>query len=202
MRDCTGLPRLAGGHVVQDVLHGPAVGESALPHLHGVPGALLLSVPPGAFVGVEEQHQLLLDQFPLLWISGVSSSAGAGLADTSSRGDHRPGGESVGHQLIVLGHDGPVLVLNHALLGSPGLDYTLPRAGLLLQLGRISGRKSDRVGVHIHIGARHRHSGIKICVAHPSWLQKKTIKIMNYFNKQLTLIGILTPALIILGWPG
>ena len=75
MVDRAGLPRLTSGHVVEDILHGPAVRESALPHLCRVAGILLLSVSPGALVGVEEQHQLLLDQFPLLRVGGVSGSS-------------------------------------------------------------------------------------------------------------------------------
>ena len=37
--------RLTSGHMGEDILDGPAVGEGALP---------LLPVPPGALVGVEE----------------------------------------------------------------------------------------------------------------------------------------------------
>ena len=63
--DSAGLARLTSGHVVENILHGPAVGESALPLLT----AGLLPVSPGTLVGVEEQHQLLLDQLPLLRVS-------------------------------------------------------------------------------------------------------------------------------------
>ena len=65
MVDSAGLARLTSGHVVENILHGPAVGESALPLLT----AGLLPVSPGTLVGVEEQHQLLLDQLPLLRVS-------------------------------------------------------------------------------------------------------------------------------------
>lgn len=56
----TGLAGLAVGHVVEDVLHGPAVRQGAGPHL----AVGLLT--PLALVRVEQQDQLLLDQLPLL----------------------------------------------------------------------------------------------------------------------------------------
>ena len=62
MVNCTGFARLTSGHMVEDILHGPAVGEGALPLLT----AGLLPVPPDALVGMEEQHQLLLNLLPLL----------------------------------------------------------------------------------------------------------------------------------------
>ena len=55
-----GLAGLAVGHVVQHVLHGAAVGKVALPHL----AVRLLS--PLALVGMEQEHQLLLDQLAFL----------------------------------------------------------------------------------------------------------------------------------------
>ena len=62
MVNCAGFTRLTSGHMVEDILHGPAVGEVALSPLT----VGLLPVPPGALVGVEEQNKLLLDQTPLL----------------------------------------------------------------------------------------------------------------------------------------
>lgn len=56
----TGLAGLAVGHVVEDVFHGPAVGEGTRPHL----AVGLLT--PLALVRVEQQDQLLLDQLALL----------------------------------------------------------------------------------------------------------------------------------------
>ena len=55
---------LALGHVVEDLLHRAAVRERAglvLSSAHGV-----LPLPPLALVCVQQQHQLLLDQLPLL----------------------------------------------------------------------------------------------------------------------------------------
>lgn len=57
-----GLASLAVGHVVEDVLHGTAVGQSAGPHL---PIGLL---PPLALVCMEQQDQLLLNEFALLGV--------------------------------------------------------------------------------------------------------------------------------------
>jgi len=64
MRSLTlaGLPGLAVGHVVEDVLHGAAVRQGAGPHL---PIGLLPSL---ALVSVQQQDQLLLDQLALLWV--------------------------------------------------------------------------------------------------------------------------------------
>ena len=171
MRDCAGFTRLTGRHVVQDVLHGPAVGEGALSHLTSVAGTLLLSVSPGALVGVEQENQLLLDQLPLLRVSGVGRGSGtAGLAGHPGRGDDGARGESVAR------HEGTVLVLlHHSALQTGRLDHHLAGAGLLLQLGGISGGKGDRVGVHVHVIARHRHPGVKICLPHSSWLQEGRI---------------------------
>lgn len=55
-----GFAGLAVCHVVEDVLHGPAVGQGAGSHL----AVGLLA--PLALVGVEQQNQLLLDQLTLL----------------------------------------------------------------------------------------------------------------------------------------
>lgn len=55
-----GFSCLAVGHVVEDVLHGAAVGQGTGAHL----SVGLLS--PLALVGVKQQDQLLLDQFALL----------------------------------------------------------------------------------------------------------------------------------------
>ena len=54
MVNCAGPAYLTSGHVAEDILDHAAVGQAALP---------LLS---GALMGVEEQHQLLLDQLQLL----------------------------------------------------------------------------------------------------------------------------------------
>ena len=51
---CAGPASLTSGHVAEDILDQAAVGEGTLP---------LFS---GALVGMEEQHQLLLNQLPLL----------------------------------------------------------------------------------------------------------------------------------------
>ena len=51
---CAGPASLTSGHVAEDILDQAAVGEGTLP---------LFS---GALVGMEEQHQLLLDQLQLL----------------------------------------------------------------------------------------------------------------------------------------
>lgn len=64
-----GLARLAVRHVVEDVLHGAAVGEVALPHL---PVRLL---PALALVRVQKENELLLDELALLWVSRVGSRA-------------------------------------------------------------------------------------------------------------------------------
>ena len=69
VRHCARLAGLAGSHVVEDVLHGAAVGEGALAHLLSLRLLLLLfSVSPLTLVGVQQKNQLLLDQLPLLWI--------------------------------------------------------------------------------------------------------------------------------------
>jgi len=65
-----GLAGLAVRHVVEDVLHGAAVGQVALPHL---PVGLL---PPLALVRVEQEHQLLLDQLALLGVRRGGRGAG------------------------------------------------------------------------------------------------------------------------------
>jgi len=86
-----GLAGLAVGHVVEDVLHGATVGQVALAHL---PVGLL---PPLALVGMEEQHQLLLDQLALLRVGrggrrprarshGAEASLGPGRARCSAYG--------------------------------------------------------------------------------------------------------------------
>ena len=69
MRHGARLAGLARCHVVQDVLHGPTVGEGALAHLLCL-RLLLLLFPVSALtlVCMQEKDQLLLDQLPLLWI--------------------------------------------------------------------------------------------------------------------------------------
>lgn len=54
-------------HVVQDVLHRATVGKVALPYF---PISLLAAL---ALVGVQQEHELLLDELALLWISRVRS---------------------------------------------------------------------------------------------------------------------------------
>ena len=83
-----GLPSLACRHVVEDVLHGAAVGQGALSQLGSVQVAvlgllLLLPVSSLTLVGVQEKNQLLLDQFSLLGVGGMrrSSPHAAGLRD-------------------------------------------------------------------------------------------------------------------------
>ena len=51
----------------KDVLHGATVGQGALTVL---PVGLLLPLPPLTLVGVEQENQLLLDQLPLVRVSG------------------------------------------------------------------------------------------------------------------------------------
>lgn len=63
----TGLAGLAVGHVVENVLHGPAVGQGTGPHL-----AVGLFAPL-ALVRMEQQDQLLLDQLALLRVGCRSS---------------------------------------------------------------------------------------------------------------------------------
>lgn len=58
-----GFAGLAVCHVVENILHGPAVGQRARSHL----AVGLLA--PLALVGVEQQNQLLLDQLALLRVS-------------------------------------------------------------------------------------------------------------------------------------
>ena len=80
MRDAAGLASLAGGHVVQHVLHGPAVGQCALSHLCSISCILLLSISSLTLVSMQQQHQLLLDQLPLLrvWRRGTRGACGCG----------------------------------------------------------------------------------------------------------------------------
>ena len=60
----------------KDVLHGATVGQGALTVL---PVGLLLPLPPLTLVGVEQEGQLLLDQLPLLRVSGWAPLAPQGL---------------------------------------------------------------------------------------------------------------------------
>ena len=62
VRHCARLAGLAGCHVVEDVLHGTAVGQSAGPYF---PIGLL---PPLALMCMEQQDQLLLNEFALLGV--------------------------------------------------------------------------------------------------------------------------------------
>lgn len=81
-------------HVVEDVLHGPAVGQRASSHL----AVGLLA--PLALVGVEQQNQLLLDQLALLRVG--RGACGHALTCYHSnrhllglRGERRNGGVTV-----------------------------------------------------------------------------------------------------------
>lgn len=74
-----GLAGLTVGHVVEDVLHGAAVGQSARPHL-----AIGL-LPPLALVCVEQQDQLLLNELALLGVGGRSCRHAAGPGDHAHR---------------------------------------------------------------------------------------------------------------------
>ena len=123
-------------------------------------------------MSVEEQHQLLLYQLPLLRVSGVSSgSRTSGLSGDPGGGDDGARGQRVAS------HEGTVLVLlDNSALQTCWLHHDLAGAGLLLQLSGISGRKGHWVGVHVHIIARHRHPGVKIGLAHSSWLQVLRIR--------------------------
>lgn len=69
MGHVTRLAGLARGHVVQHVLHRPAVWQGALPHLRRVPCVLLLPISSLTLMSMEQEDQLLLDQLPLLRIS-------------------------------------------------------------------------------------------------------------------------------------
>ena len=92
MRDGAGFAGLAGGHVVENILHGPAVRQRALPHLRALAGRLfpLFPVASLTLVGVQQQDQLLLDKFPFL---RVGRGGRAGRRDTGNTtacpaGDH------------------------------------------------------------------------------------------------------------------
>lgn len=68
-----GFASLAVGHMVEYVLHGAAVGQGAGPHL---PVGLL---PPLALVCMQQQDQLLLNEFSLLrvgrWACGHTTGS-------------------------------------------------------------------------------------------------------------------------------
>ena len=55
-------------HVVENVFHGPAVRNLALPLLFTVAVVSVRLLSPLALVGVQQKHKLLLDQFPFLRI--------------------------------------------------------------------------------------------------------------------------------------
>lgn len=74
-----GLASLAVGHVVEDVLHGAAVGQSAGPHL---PVGL---IPPLALVCVKQQDQLLLNELALLGVGCWARRHAAGSGDHADR---------------------------------------------------------------------------------------------------------------------
>ena len=67
-----GFASLAVGHVVEDVLHGAAVGQVARAHL----AVGLLA--PLALVRVQQEHQLLLNEFALLRVGGWGRRAARG----------------------------------------------------------------------------------------------------------------------------
>ena len=60
----------------KDVLHGATEGQGALTVL---PFGLLLPLPPLTLLGVEQENQLLLDQLPLLHVSGWAPLAPQGF---------------------------------------------------------------------------------------------------------------------------
>lgn len=66
-----GFASLAVGHVIEDILHGAAVWEVALPHL---PIGLLASL---TLVCMKQEHKLLLDEFAFLWVGSRCSGAHA-----------------------------------------------------------------------------------------------------------------------------
>ena len=86
-----GLAGLAVGHVVEDVLHGAAVGQIARAHL----AVGLFS--PLALVRVQQEHQLLLDQLALLRVG-----RGGHSNPTHPRG--RPGHTSRTQATLSVGH--------------------------------------------------------------------------------------------------
>jgi hypothetical protein len=53
----TRLARLTSGHVVQHVLHRPAVRQGALPHLRRVPCILLLPISSLTLVSMEQEDE-------------------------------------------------------------------------------------------------------------------------------------------------
>jgi len=61
VRDTAGFSSLTGGHMVQYILHSPAVGQGALPHLSSVTCILLLSISSLTLVSMKQQYKLLLD---------------------------------------------------------------------------------------------------------------------------------------------
>lgn len=69
MRHIARLACLARGHVVQHILHRPAVWQGALPHLSCVACVLLLPISSLTLVSMEQEDKLLLDELPLLRIS-------------------------------------------------------------------------------------------------------------------------------------
>lgn len=58
-----GFPGLTVGHVIEDVLHGPAVRQAAVRQLS------VTLLPTLTLMSVKQEDELLLDQLPLLGIS-------------------------------------------------------------------------------------------------------------------------------------
>jgi len=88
---------------------------------------------------------------------GVSGVGGTGRGSSKSRGTSGRGdpglrghlGHAGGQQLlIVLGHEGTILVLHHTRMLLP--LATIVIGALLLQLGGIAGREGHRDRVHTH----------------------------------------------------
>lgn len=92
------------GHVIEDVLHGAAVGQRARTHL----AVSLLA--PLALVGVKQQDQLLLDQFALLWV-------GSGACRHPLSRDHAHGG----HLLLQL--EEREFSLNRSIMTAAALGF-------------------------------------------------------------------------------
>lgn len=73
MGNLAGPAFVAMRHMVEDVLHGPAVRHLALLQLFPVDVMNVRLLPPLALVGMQQKYQLLLNQLPFLRI-------GTGLA--------------------------------------------------------------------------------------------------------------------------
>ena len=83
--------------MVEYALHGTAVGEGAGTEVYR-PAHLVVSLSPLALVGVEQQHQLLLNQLSLLGVGGLPSRW-AGAAYPRLLGHGGQGGSGLWSQL-------------------------------------------------------------------------------------------------------